>query len=50
MAEMADELTYYAPERLREFSQRTFEHFGVPASRLGYWRQNELAPPWRPVA
>lgn len=29
---MADELTHYAPERLREFSQRTFEHFGVPAA------------------
>jgi len=27
---MADDLTYYPVERLREFSTRTFAHFGVP--------------------
>jgi len=35
------------PGRVTEVAE---EHFGVPASRLGYWRQNQLAPPWRPVA
>ena len=29
---MADDLKHYAPERLQEFSQRTFEHFGVPTA------------------
>jgi hypothetical protein len=35
------------PEQVTEVAE---EHFGVPVSRLGYWSQNELAPPWRPAA
>jgi LDH2 family malate/lactate/ureidoglycolate dehydrogenase len=32
---MADDIRYFSVERLREFSTRTFEHFGVPSADAG---------------